>query len=113
MATIWSERESGVSAREAKYRYQKKETELEDARASSTRLQAELRAKKEELARANRGIEKRQIEILQLEKTKRDLGRTIDDLERRMREQKARLSRLEHDVEQGREAAFRGRSSNN
>lgn len=112
MATIWADRKehAGSSARQARNAYQRKEAELESARAEATRLQVELRSKKEEFTRAKRGTEKRQLEILGLEKTQRDLGRLLEDLEQRIARHKGRVSRLEHEVEQLREAAFRGRS---
>lgn len=112
MAKVWSERGEnfGGSARQARDQYQKKERELEDERTSTARLQAELRAKKEELARSKRGIEKRQIEILQLERITRSLGKAVVDLEHRFLQQKARVSRIEHEVERAREDAFRRRS---
>lgn len=112
MATVWSDRkaEPKASARQARDKYQKKEMELEDERARLTRLQAELRGKQEELRRLTRGIEKRELEILQFQKSRRDLGRIVEEFGDRARQQKAKVSRLEHEAEQLREAAFRGRS---
>lgn len=109
MSKVWSER--GVSehaaAREAKGRYQKKEMELEDERTRLARFQGDLRAKSEELARARRGVEKRQLEILNLEREQRTLERAREDLEHQITAQKSRVGRLEHEVEEFREATFR------
>lgn len=120
MARVWSGRDASEAfgegngkrgaAREAKRKYQVKERELEGARTELAQSRVGVHTKKEAFARTRRGVEKRQLEILQLEREQRDLERALKDLEQQVNTQKRRVSRLEHEVEQLREAAFRGRS---
>lgn len=116
MKKVWSERAGetfgGVSkhaaARAAKYRYQKKEMELEAEQTTLSRLNASLRGKKEEQARLRRTLEKHQLESVRLEGQERFLQRERDDLQAKVATQKSHVNRLEHEVEVLREESFRG-----
>ncbi len=84
--------------------------ELEATRTELAKVQGDVRVKRESLARARRGIEKRQLEILQLEREQRGLERALEELEKELATRKTRVSKIEHEVEQLREAVFRGQS---
>lgn len=98
------------AAREAKYRYQKKEMELEEARTALSRVRAELEQQKTELTRNRRDMDRKRLEMMRLDERERDLHRAIQDLEAKASEQKTTVAKLEHEVEQLREEAFRGRN---
>jgi chromosome segregation ATPase len=116
MRTVWSERDEGglasashrAAARAAKVKYQRKEAELQDEQTALTKLNAGLREKKEEHSRLRRETERHQLEGIRLEDRERQIARDLDDLEKKITDQKSRVSRLEHDVETLREEAFRG-----
>lgn len=115
MSRVWGSRE-GVeasggddrgakdAARGARNAYQKKEMELEDERERLRRLNAEVRVTKEALGRLKRAIEEAQIAAVRRESDKTELERSAADAERKVSEQKSRIARLEHEVENLREA---------
>lgn len=117
MGRVWSERgrepafgsgSKRQAARQAKYKYQAKETELETARSALARLETSVRGKRSELARLKQMIEKRRLELVQSEERRRTLEKMIQDLDPQVSSQRARVRQIEHEVEQLREAAFRG-----
>ena len=116
MGTVWSKRDEGggasashrAAAHAAKAKYQRKEAELQGEQTALTKLNAGLREKKEEHSRLRREAERHQLEGIRLEDRERQIARDLDDLEKKITDQKSRVSRLEHDVETLREAAFRG-----
>jgi len=111
MSMVWGSRgaDDSLTAREAKKKYQRKEMELEDERQRLQRLEVDLRAKHEEAARLRRAVEKAELDRVNLERLQRTLERSLGEAEHGRTAQKARVSRLEHEVEQFREASFRGR----
>lgn len=116
MARVWGARgeESWPgderAGRDARDRHQKKEIELEDERSVLQKLEGEIRSKKEEFSRLRRKRENLEAERVRLDTENLELERVLADAERRLSGQKARIARLEHEVEQLREARFRGRS---
>lgn len=116
MAKVWGARGEEAwpgderSARAARDLHQKNELALEDERAALQKLEGEIRAHKETVSRLRRKRESLEAERVRLDEEKIELERVLADAERRLSGQKARVSRLEHEVEQLREARFRGRA---
>jgi len=116
MAKVWGARGGETwpgdehSGRAARDLHQKKELELEGERSLLQKLEGEIRSKKEEFNRLRRKRENLDSERVRLDAENIELERTLADAERRLSGQKARITRLEHEVEQLREARFRGRS---
>lgn len=100
----------GKSPRELHSQYQKKELELDEERETLSKLQGAERQGRETLARIQRDREKKEAEALQLEQRQRDQERALQEAEHQLTAQKAKVSRLERDVNTLREQAFRRQS---
>lgn len=116
MSKIWSDQARGVGlggktkrqvAREAKYRYQAKEVELETAREELARLEGSLRSKRGELSRLFQLMEKRRLELIQSEGRRQSLEHLVKELEEHVSTQHAHVRRVEREVGDLREAASR------
>lgn len=118
MTRVWGQRgEGGLSGassvgspgtpRDAQNAYQKKEMELADERERYQRLTAETKVLRGNLSRLQRVMEEATLEAVRRDQEKNDLQRSVAESDRAVVEQKAHLSRLEHEVETLREALHR------
>lgn len=105
MSKVWAERglDEKAARLEAKRQYQQREMALEEERTRLSRMEGEFRTLREELARGQRTLEQRQLDILNLEKQQRNRARSLDEFADRITAQKRTVARVEHEAERLRE----------
>lgn len=116
MSTVWGSRGEGSfgkdpgDARTLRDAHQKKEMELEEAQDRLSKRETAVREQKTELARVRQARDALEVERVRLEQQQRELERNLADSEREVAQQRARVSRLEHEAEVLREQRYRGRA---
>lgn len=94
---------------EAKRDYRRKQAELDELVAQHSRVEGQLRVRREELARTRREMERYATELARLAKAREQLERMVEEFEQTLERGRAKVSALEHEVESLREDAYRRR----
>jgi chromosome segregation ATPase len=109
MSDVYSKRglDPKAARQNARRAMQKKQMELLDEDTKLKHVEKASEENRQELDRVKRKADQLQVELLNLEKKRSDLERVRSELEHNLANQKARIRKIEHDLELRREETYR------